>query len=238
MFCSECATKVVENALFCHHCGAQAAQSSKSDPSHASTSSGVKNTKNSINTGGPKALSAGSGPPIMTFHEFRGRKETERRSHFTSKSGSKKRKTEEKANQERTANMKIGLVTYREELCELKIVRGGNHTVSIPCSIGTKELIAKAVKKHSRFNRSISDRADEYYLLYPDLTRVDKIPGSEEDFSLHRYKKELGKPYELITLYLCKVMDFFVNLTNESFVSEIVEDTDSDSEVLNQIFIV
>ena len=79
MFCSECATKVVENALFCHHCGAQAAQSSKSDPSHASTSSGVKNTKNSINTGGPKALSAGSGPPIMTFHEFRGRKEPKRR---------------------------------------------------------------------------------------------------------------------------------------------------------------
>lgn len=98
-------------------------------------------------------------------------------------------------------------------------------------SIGTKELIAKAVEKHSRFNRSISDSADEYYMVYPDMTRIVKIPGSEEDFTLHRYKEELGKPYERITLYLCKVTDFFTNMTNESAVSALMGDTDSDSEV-------
>ena len=94
MFCSECSTKVIENALFCHQCGAQTALSSKSGPSSASTSSCVTTTSNVSE--GPKALAAGSGPPMMTFHEFRSRKEMERSSRFTSKSSSKKQKVEEK----------------------------------------------------------------------------------------------------------------------------------------------
>ena len=49
-----------------------------------------------------------------------------------------------------------------------------------------------------------------YYLPYPDFTRAEKLPDTE-DFLLCRYKEELGKPYERITLYICKGVDYFSN---------------------------
>lgn len=222
MFCSKCGTKLIENALFCHKCGTQ---SPGPGPSGSTSSSNVTASGGTCTIVKPKGLAAGTGPPILTYEEFRGRKETERRGHFTNKS--KKRKTEEKAPQEKLANVKIGTMTYREELGELKIIRGGNHTVSVLPSVGVKELLVRAVDKHSRFNRSLSNRVDEYYLLYPDKTRVGKLPGCEEDFTLQRYKQELGKPYERITLYLCKVTDFYGNMTNELAASELNSDSDS-----------
>ncbi len=76
-----------------------------------------------------------------------------------------------------------------------------NHSVAVSHSVGESELIKIAVEKHSRFTRKLS-RVKEYLLLYPDKPRVEKLPGSQENFTLERFKEELGKPYDCVTLYL------------------------------------
>ena len=40
--------------------------------------------------------------------------------------------------------------------------------------------------------------------LYPDRTKAKYLPGGTEPFTLQRYKEELGKSFNRITLYLCK----------------------------------
>ena len=39
--------------------------------------------------------------------------------------------------------------------------------------------------------------------MYPDLKLVRKVPGTNIDFSVCEYKKELGKPYSEVDLFLC-----------------------------------
>ena len=39
---------------------------------------------------------------------------------------------------------------------------------------------------------------------------VTIIPGSEELFTVEKYKKELAKPYSKLDLYLCRTSDFSV----------------------------
>ncbi|XP_022809792.1 uncharacterized protein LOC111346791, partial [Stylophora pistillata] len=43
-----------------------------------------------------------------------------------------------------------------------------------------------------------------FALLYPNTTEVKCLVGGMEPFTLQRYKEELGKSYNRITLYLCK----------------------------------
>lgn len=56
-----------------------------------------------------------------------------------------------------------------------------------------------------KFNSDLSlYGATSFALLYPDRTEVKCLPGGTEPFTLQRYKEELGKSYNRITLYLCK----------------------------------
>lgn len=168
-------------------------------------------------------LPAGSGPPIMTFTQFRSVKENERQSRFQSKS-SKKQKTGEKTASEKLVNIKTAVMTYREDHGTLKVVRGTQHTVSVSPNINAKDLRMKVVEKQSRFNRHVTNCAYAYYLLYPDMNLIEKIPGTEEDFTLIRYKQELGKAYERIVFYLCTTTDY---LANEGIV---LTDSESDGD--------
>ena len=45
-------------------------------------------------------------------------------------------------------------------------------------------------------------------MLYPDQKPVLKVPGSDEDFSVAKYKQELAKPYSKVDLYICKETEF------------------------------
>ena len=42
-----------------------------------------------------------------------------------------------------------------------------------------------------------------YQLCYPDGSDVVTLPGSEEVFTLEKYKEDLGKSYQRIALFLC-----------------------------------
>ncbi|KAK1884081.1 Phospho-2-dehydro-3-deoxyheptonate aldolase Trp-sensitive [Dissostichus eleginoides] len=51
------------------------------------------------------------------------------------------------------------------------------------------------------FNKDMDE--GPYILLYPDCSEVVNVPGSEKPFTLAEYKKDLGKAYARITLFIC-----------------------------------
>ena len=70
-----------------------------------------------------------------------------------------------------------------------------------------------AVKNHADHSQFFCG-SDEYVLCYPDQTIVHFIPGRNIEFTVDKYKEEIGKPYWKIDLYLCNVsnVDSDVNL--------------------------
>ena len=221
-FCSSCGTKAVDGASFCHLCGFSFASADVHVPRPDITSpptATVKGISSKISR-----LPSGTGPPILTFTEFRSIKENDRQRHFKSKASGKRKSSE--TDKEKLVTCKIALMTYREDTGCLKLVRGSQHALSVSPVTNACELKRKAVEKLSRFNRSLTCYPEHYCMLYPDLTLVCMIPGTQKPFTLKEYKDELGKPYERITLYICKQEDY---LANEGI------DEDDDNLPLNQV---
>ena len=61
-------------------------------------------------------------------------------------------------------------------------------------------------------------------LLYDDGSSVLFMPGRSTDFNLEEYKKELGKDYKRIVLYLCSEADY--NIAEGNLVPSDQEDDD------------
>ena len=72
---------------------------------------------------------------------------------------------------------------------------------------GVVEVCQAAIKKHAEHDQFFCGEED-YILLYPDQKPVLKVPGSDEDFSVAKYKQELAKPYSKVVLYICKETEF------------------------------
>ena len=72
---------------------------------------------------------------------------------------------------------------------------------------GVVEVCQAAVKKHADHDQFFCGEED-YILLYLDQKPVLKVPGSDEDFSVAKYKQELAKPYSKVDLYICKETEF------------------------------
>ena len=91
---------------------------------------------------------------------------------------------------------------------EVKPLRGKMLPVFVDAEIAAPELLKQAVQKMTKFNKDVQDR--KYILLYPDRSEVVHLPGSERPFKLAVYKKERGRPYGRITLFICLETDFKV----------------------------
>ena len=87
MFCSQCGTKLIKEASFCHKCAVRLQTSASlhrisdavktgisNDNPTAVTSTPSSSTDGRAARSTPKLLAAGSGPPIMTFHQFQRKK--------------------------------------------------------------------------------------------------------------------------------------------------------------------
>ena len=85
-------------------------------------------------------------------------------------------------------------------------------------------LKVKAMAKQNRFNSSLikSDKALGYKLLYPDKSEVlrDFTWQKNLEFTLGKYKEELGKPYSRIYFYLYSNIDYL------SYVADGVDSSD------------
>ncbi|XP_066568305.1 uncharacterized protein LOC136755536 [Amia ocellicauda] len=88
----------------------------------------------------------------------------------------------------------------------LKRKRGNTVPVAVNPLSSAEDILACAKKKL----KSVYDNIPEgpYFLLYPDGSIVQTIPGSAEPFILADYKTSVGKPYQRVTLFICLKEDF------------------------------
>ena len=69
-----------------------------------------------------------------------------------------------------------------------------------------QETLVAAKKKHAKHEQFFAE--DEEYVLYPDQKVVTKVPGTEEEFTVAAYKRELSKPFSKLDLFLCKAREY------------------------------
>ena len=100
---------------------------------------------------------------------------------------------------------------YDEERNELRPVWGKTQLVTVEKNSTCKAILDKALikrKAHNRHFAQLCDGKQDFQLLLPDGSDALFLPGGKRDlFYLEAYKKDLGKPYGRITLYLCSITD-------------------------------
>ncbi|KAL6466112.1 hypothetical protein MHYP_G00262450 [Metynnis hypsauchen] len=147
--------------------------------------------------------------------EYRNIKSKERQSFSC---GPKRRLRQEK----RQVQINVGLMVPHG--CDLKPVRGRTLPLFTDPEIAAPELLKLAVQKMRVFYKDMDE--GPYVLLYPDCSEVVHVPGTERPFTLAEYKKEIGKTYCRISLFICIEKHF----REDDVGSE--SDSDSDSEIV------
>ncbi|KAI9517168.1 hypothetical protein NQZ68_008424 [Dissostichus eleginoides] len=99
----------------------------------------------------------------------------------------------------RQVQINIGMMSPQG--VHLKPRRGKTLPLFTDPEIAAPVLLERAVQKMRAFNKDMDE--GPYILLYPDCSEVVNVPGSEKPFTLAEYKKDLGKAYARITLFIC-----------------------------------
>ena len=131
----------------------------------------------------------------LSFHELKKIKEDER----AKKIKAKKQKTVE--------DVKIQVGVLEEANGRLKKMEGRTLPLTVPSNIIAGELLKGATAKHGRHFKQFNQQ-ESYFLLYPDQTVVNTLPGSSEPFALNQYKEELGKPFSKLYFWLCSTVQY------------------------------
>ena len=189
---------LLKSYCFCPKCGDKI-----SEVGTTSSVSSRATTSTSTSTSFPAAIS--------NFASFRERKETERRSFSVRKKSVSKRPKI----QDSEVCISVGLMKNRKT-----VKRGERLPVKVTSSATASDILEAAKRKHAAYNKRF--RAGEYRLVYKDGSDVDVIPGTDEPFSLRRYKEESGFGYARINLFLLPVGSIFDEL------QESLQETDSD----------
>lgn len=184
MFCISCGAKVEEAFNFCSGCGAKVERKrersveKRVEASKASDSNAKRQTT------------------MSTYAQFAKAKSEERKSNFRPKKRSKPIVHE--------VSLNIGLMECI--VSELKPCRGSSLPLKISDSASYDEILAAAMKKREAFDKRFRPKRG-YVLAYPDTSIARKIPGTQEEFVLKKYKEWFGKSYSRITLYLSPVIN-------------------------------
>lgn len=152
---------------------------------------------------------------LPSFRAFKEKKEAERSSFFVRKPKSKKSKFEEKE-----VVINVGIMKDTEN-----IKRGETLPLKVFPSSTAVDILASAKKKHRDFNKRFNGGSD-YSLVFKDGSEVKNVPGTEESFTLQRYKEESGLGYSRITLYLLAQRSIFEQLKDS--LQTISSDSDLD----------
>ena len=118
----------------------------------------------------PSTSATGSGigaSGLLTFAQFRARKEEDRSKYFRNKPG-KKLKLDRKGNVDCQTKINIGVMIMKDG--RLLIKRGYSLPINVTPNITSEELLEKAVEKQSRFHKDVvqSNMKAFYQLLYAD----------------------------------------------------------------------
>ena len=175
MFCSVCGSRLEATNKFCYSCRHKLVEKGEA--------SCQKDNKKDIK--------------CLSFEQFAAKKRQERSTHFrTSKTKVKSKDTEP------NALINIGLMKYvttdtttpvRGKSLPLKVNKDGPYA----------EVFSKALIKREAYDKSFNTKLS-WNLVYPDGQLCTTLPGqAEQKFTVRKYKEDLGKPYNRITLYLC-----------------------------------
>ena len=94
----------------------------------------------------------------------------------------------------------VGLIEANEKGI-VSIKQGSRLAIKVVKTFSAKEVARLAVKKHAALDQFFCG-SDEYVLCYPDQGIVQFIPGINIEFTVERYKEEIGKTYSKTDLYL------------------------------------
>ena len=84
---------------------------------------------------------------------------------------------------------------WNEKESKIK-VRRGKRISCVNANDDTKSaILRKAVGKRKHYHKNLYDSDEIYSLLYESREVIDKVPGSDEDFVLYKYRSEIAKDY-------------------------------------------
>jgi hypothetical protein len=93
----------------------------------------------------------------------------------------------------------VSLLGHRRSLPPVEVRKTDNF-------ITVKDL---SMQKQFAHNKQLRQGGDcEWLLLYPDFDQVLYLPGTEEPFSVGKYKESIGRAFSRVNLYLCKLSDY------------------------------
>ena len=140
---------------------------------------------------------------VKSFSEFHKSKGKQWKS-LVSKTCGKKGK-----NPEGNVQIQIGLFEWNLKDMTLKPKRGKKVALTVSNVAPYADILQKAVDKWKAFHSDCYDEEEDYVLLLEDGKEALFLPGPyKEFFTLKKYKEELGKDYNKITLFLCTRDDF------------------------------
>ena len=195
-FCSKCGSKLKDGHQFCGKCASKSASETNRNNTSSATCSSTKSQTNMLE----QYMSSKSAQRSGFFSKKRKQEKT------TSCDASKK------AVDSRVA-INVGKITENEN-GELRAVRGSRLPIKVSKDFNAKQVLDAAVQKHSNHNQYFPQDA-KYILLYPDHKLVNKVPGTQEQFTVVLYKRELSKPFLKLTCFCAipwNTVDTFHNL--------------------------
>lgn len=78
--------------------------------------------------------------------------------------------------------------------------------VEVPKSASKVIVRRTAIDKHMAHNCNLPC-TEEWQLVYPDFQKDDNIPGTNDFFTVEKYKESIGKSYARVNLFLCRTED-------------------------------
>ena len=197
LYCSQCGSRLIKACKFCTKCGAKrktvVEEKSTENDSSACTKSfnDYFDLKSNERTG---------------FFKHKEQKRTLKKKNPTSKKSASKFSF--LARETVTVNISLMESTDKNDY-NLGPIRGSRLPVKVQKSFRAAEVLSAGILKYSNHDQFFCS-SEDYLLLYPDQKVVTNIPGSEELFTVEKYKKELAKPYSKQDLYLCRTSDFSI----------------------------
>ena len=197
MYCSQCRSKLIKACKFCTKWGAK-----------IRTVVQEKSTENN------------SSATTKSFNDYFDHKSNKRTRFFKCKEWKRTRDenpTSKKSTSKfsflarETVTINIGLMESTDKNdYNLGPIRGSRLPVKVQKSFAAAEVLSAGILKHSNHDQFFYS-SEDYLLLFPDRKVVTSIPGSEELFTVEKYKKKLVKSFSKLDLYLCRTSEFVGN---------------------------
>ncbi|XP_031558584.1 uncharacterized protein LOC116295027, partial [Actinia tenebrosa] len=117
----------------------------------------------------------------------------------------------------------------------LKVVRGKRVMLRISNVASYKQIQTEAVNKFQAYHSNCFVEGEKYLLLLESGKEAQFLPGTKEFFTLKRFRKEVGKDYKNIVLYLCRNDDFDLSEYPQNSTSSEEDDDDNNQHPFKKL---